>query len=270
MSLSSLEAGWCEQAAAIWWLDPLIATAAFATFINVFGVLEEQKSPKAAAAGGATAATAQSSSESVLFWLGLRPLSLITPVAGVAYWIGVYMWVCLIPPPAASSGCDFSSSPATCARILAELIFGVLAYDAIFFAIHVLEHQGPGTLRKGAHHMVHHGPGKDVRAMHVLQHSLVDGALQVLVNIIVQRNGPFGPKLKVTRWIHNVIVTYLLTESHARIPTLPLASRFPKTFAGVLHHRRHHASGGAPYQQFFGYLDAWLFGWQAPLAAAYA
>mmetsp|Transcript_51482 Transcript_51482/g.95234 ORF Transcript_51482/g.95234 Transcript_51482/m.95234 type:complete len:254 (+) Transcript_51482:105-866(+) len=242
---------WCEEAASIWWLDPFIATASFATFINFFSFLEERhvKRPSGAEHSG------------LLYWLGLRPLSVVTPVAGLAYWLGVYLWVCLVPPPAASSGCDFSLS--TMGRILVELVFGLLAYDALFFTIHVLEHRGPAAFRHSAHHMMHHAAGKDVRAMHVLQHSLLDGTLQVLVNIAVQRNGPFGPKLKVTRWFHNVIVTYLLTESHARIPKLPLSSRFPKLFSGVLHHKHHHGSGGAPYQQFFGYLDAFLFGWQA-------
>ena len=89
-------------------------------------------------------------------------------------------------------------------------------------------------------------------AARVLDHSLLDGALQVGVNILVQQYSPWGgAKSRLARWAHNVIVTWLLTESHAVAG--PRIGR--RWFAGVRDHHRHHRTGGRPYQQFFGYLD---------------
>ena len=31
---------------------------------------------------------------------------------------------------------------------------------------------------------------------------------------------------------------------------------FPRLLAGAARHREHHATGGPPYQQFFGFMDA--------------
>jgi sterol desaturase/sphingolipid hydroxylase (fatty acid hydroxylase superfamily) len=240
---------WCESAARIWWLEPLIATLSFALWVNIFSVLENQKN--------------KSKDDTVphdwLYWLGLRPFSFTTPAAGIAYWCGVFIWISLVPSPNTPSGCDLTL--ATACRFLIELVFGIVWYDATFFAIHVAMHKGPRWIRRLTNHKQHHGHHQEeLCAMHVLEHSLVDGTFQVLVNIMVQRSGLFGPKMRITRWIHNVVVTYLLTESHANLDVLPLASRFPQIFSGVRFHRQHHNTGGAPYEQFFTYLDRFFFG----------
>jgi len=76
--------------------------------------------------------------------------------------------------------------------------------------------------------------------------------VQVLVNICVQRTNVWGStKSRLARALHNVIVTWMLTESHTCAPAPRLARR---CFLGVQRHRAHHA-GSPYYQQFFGYLD---------------
>jgi len=77
----------------------------------------------------------------------------------------------------------------------------------------------------------------------------------VLVNITVQRRTPWGSaKTRLARWLHNLIVPGLLTESHSTGP-LRIARRL-SIFGGVRDHHLHHRHRGAPYQQFFTYLDS--------------
>ena len=59
----------------------------------------------------------------------------------------------------------------------------------------------------------------------------------------------------MARILHNVVVTLLLTDSHADTPWR-LSDMFPRLLAGAARHREHHATGGPPYQQFFGFMDA--------------
>ena len=65
----------------------------------------------------------------------------------------------------------------------------------------------------------HHGArGRTLNALETVQHSYADGFLQVAVNIVVQQISPFagfGGKHPLSRVLHNVVVTYLLTEAHA-------------------------------------------------------
>jgi hypothetical protein len=105
-----------------------------------------------------------------------------------------------------------------------------------------------------------------VESRDTLRHSLVDGSLQVLVNIMVQRQLPWGTvKSRLARALHNVLVTWLLTESHSAAPT-PYIWR--KWCVGVRDHCHHHNHSmplsssmqdwsyrRTRYQQFFGYLD---------------
>jgi hypothetical protein len=66
-------------------------------------------------------------------------------------------------------------------------------------------------------HRTHHAPApSQLCALDVLKHGFLDGALQVVVNIAVQQSTPFwGKKHDLSRLIHNVVLTFLLTESHA-------------------------------------------------------
>jgi sterol desaturase/sphingolipid hydroxylase (fatty acid hydroxylase superfamily) len=211
-----------------WWLDPAVATLAFACAIDVYDRRERS--------------------------LGCPPRTGFSVGAGVAYWAGIMLWVAVVPPPPV-----IPDGLPTCFReaayLAVEVGAGIAGYDLIFFAMHVAMHAlGART------HRVHHSHVADLRARDVLTHSLVDGSLQVLTNILVQRCTPWGAtKSRCARAIHNVVVTWMLTESHTCSPEPRVARRW---CAGVRRHREHHE--GAPYyQQFFGYADdllAWARG----------
>ena len=99
-----------------------------------------------------------------------------------------------------------------------ELLFGVWLYDLVFFPIHYLMHHSKwGKLRKihGYHHRV---TSHSLNALETVQHSYIDGFLQVAVNVLVQQISPFGGfrhKHFLSRLAHNLVVTYLLTEAHS-------------------------------------------------------
>ena len=57
-----------------------------------------------------------------------------------------------------------------------------------------------------------------------VQHGWWDGVLQVLVNVAVQRNLFFKAlpgKHPLSKFAHNLLVTYLLVESHSGYDNLP-------------------------------------------------
>ena len=127
------------------------------------------------------------------------------------------------------------SSPHDLAYLLAEVVSGIVLYDALFFVVHCLLHATASV-----HHKRHHVPS-DLRARDVLEHSAMDGTLQVLVNIACQRSTPWGAaKSRLGRALHNVIVTWMLTESHSAAPTKRV---WRHCFKGVQRHRSHHLAG---------------------------
>eukprot|EP00929_Paragymnodinium_shiwhaense_P047367 TRINITY_DN24026_c0_g1_i1.p1 TRINITY_DN24026_c0_g1~~TRINITY_DN24026_c0_g1_i1.p1 ORF type:complete len:146 (-),score=14.27 TRINITY_DN24026_c0_g1_i1:139-576(-) len=135
--------------------------------------------------------------------------------------------------------------------------------------IHLLMHKLP-YLPHG--HMTHHEmwdrenvEAKYLVAESVVHHSLFDGILQVVVNIVVQNMCFLGvPRHKFSRLVHNVVVTYLLTEAHAGLD-LPWATHrvFPEIFGGAARHEIHHHVHKCCYHQFFRYLDD-LLGYGPP------
>eukprot|EP00747_Dinoflagellata_sp_TGD_P035684 gnl/TRDRNA2_/TRDRNA2_138017_c0_seq2.p1 gnl/TRDRNA2_/TRDRNA2_138017_c0~~gnl/TRDRNA2_/TRDRNA2_138017_c0_seq2.p1 ORF type:complete len:258 (-),score=18.95 gnl/TRDRNA2_/TRDRNA2_138017_c0_seq2:147-920(-) len=160
------------------------------------------------------------------------------------------------------------AEPPSFLRLIAELALGIWAYDFVFYWIHLLMHRWP-RLPHG--HMVHHElsgemPGaRFLEADSVVNHSLADGALQVAVNILVQNLPLCGrPKHKLSRFLHNILVTYLLTEAHSGLD-LPWSTHriFPGVFGGALRHEAHHHMHTCCYHQFFIYLDD-LLGYGPP------
>ena len=116
----------------------------------------------------------------------------------------------------------------------------------------------PPPRRRHRHHHTRRGLEAHARALRacVCVHARAGGGwrrpTQVLVNICVQRTNPWGStKSRLARALHNVIVTWMLTESHTCAPSPRVGRRW---FVGVRRHRAHHA-GSPYYQQFFGYLD---------------
>ena len=140
-----------------------------------------------------------------------------------------------------------------------ELLFGVFLYDLCFFPIHWLMHKSSwGQMRKvhGYHHRL---SSHTLNSLETVQHSYIDGFLQVFVNILVQQITPFGvigEKHVMSRLAHNVLVTYLLSEAHSGYD-LPWMSHwlFPEFLGGAPRHEKHHHDGRVYYQQYFKYLD---------------
>ena len=153
----------------------------------------------------------------------------------------------------------------------AELLLGIFLYDLLFFPIHLAMHRSK-LGRACRIHGVHHGArGHTLNALETVQHSYADGFLQVAVNIVVQQISPFagfGGKHPFSRVLHNLAVTYLLSEAHSGYDLPWMTSNvFPELLGGAARHERHHASGRVYYQQYFKYLDDW-FGFTDEAAAA--
>jgi len=174
----------------------------------------------------------------------------------------VYVFVQFRTPP------PIEELPPSFARLVLEVSFGVVVYDFLYFWVHYALHRTAlGRLfRHQEHHDLH---CSKLCAHHVVQHSLSEGFLQVAVNILVQQWTPIaGPKHKLSRYAHNIVVTYLLTESHAGYDGPWCVHRlWPAVFGGAYRHELHHRSGRCCFHQFFRYLDD-LLGVGPPREAA--
>ena len=217
-----------------WSLEPLVATLSFAAFMRLFRLYEEKRPTSV-----------------------FRPPFLFSTRAFgslFVYWLGVAMWVCIVPRPVgAASGCPHSFGDYF--HLAAEVAAGLISYDFLFFFVHLLMHHS-ARFGSWTNHAQHHKFTHDESSYRTVNHSLVDGTMQVLVNILVQRHTPWGaPKTKLARLLHNVLIIELLVESHSSSRHPRIARRL---FTGVDGHVRHHRHGGPPYEAFFGYLDwAW-------------
>lgn len=150
-------------------------------------------------------------------------------------------------------------APPTFVRLVAEVALGIWAYDFAFYWLHLLMHTFP-RLPHG--HNVHHelkvaevGEAKVsfLEAESVVHHSFWDGGMQVLVNIAMQNLPLFGlPKHKLSRFIHNALVTYLLVETHSGLD-LPWGIHriCPAVFGGAHRHEIHHQTHRSCFHQFF-------------------
>lgn len=153
------------------------------------------------------------------------------------------------------------TGPIALPRLVGEVGFGVVAYDFAFSWLHAGMHWlGPHASDHHQHHQISGFCGR-VLALDTVNHGLLDGSLQVVVNILVQNIGIFGgPKHKLSRFIHNVVVTGLLVESHAGYDGFwSTHNLYPGILGGAKRHVAHHTSGKRYYQQFFCYLDDLLF-----------
>mmetsp|Transcript_18198 Transcript_18198/g.25044 ORF Transcript_18198/g.25044 Transcript_18198/m.25044 type:complete len:415 (-) Transcript_18198:44-1288(-) len=137
-----------------------------------------------------------------------------------------------------------------------EVLFGIWLYDLCFFPIHYMMHRtNVGSVRRV--HGYHHRASHTLNSLETVQHSYIDGFLQVFVNIMVQQISPFGgAKHTLSRLLHNIGVTYLLSEAHSGY-NLPWMSHnvFPEILGGAPRHEAHHHNGRVYYQQYFKYLD---------------
>ena len=164
-------------------------------------------------------------------------------------------------------------------NFLLEVVFGLVGYDFVYYWVHLAAHLCPlhryvipSIIRRSTDHARHHEE-YSVGARHTLYLSVVEGTLQFLSSILVQRYNYFTllvpwiqsttVKTRFARVLHNVLLVWMLTESHADPNDIrgkrKLARYFPSIFPGVVNHRLHH-SGKEPWrlQQFFAYLDQTL------------
>jgi len=224
-----------------WWFEPFQATVCWGLFINFYWYYERKH-------GFSSAKNFRDT-----IYLDEGPLF----SSGVAYWIGIYLWKCLVPPASHNSSDGIPSTWLELVYLMAELVTGIVLYDSIFFFIHWAMHDL--FILRTIHKRHHQRPDGTVESRDVLRHSILDGSLQVLINIIVQRTTPWGTaKSRLARLLHNFVVIWMLTESHCASPSPNIWRRW---FVGVREHRLHHL--GKPtrlglhhrHQQFFGYLD---------------
>jgi sterol desaturase/sphingolipid hydroxylase (fatty acid hydroxylase superfamily) len=224
-----------------WWFEPLLAVACFGVFVNLYWYHERIRG----------LSCTSNFSDTLRFELG--PLF----SSALAYLAGIFLWKMVVPPAAPFIPDGIPHSLGDACYLLAELISGIILYDAIFFFIHWAMHEIP--FLRSLHHRHHARPDGTVESRDTLRHSLVDGGLQVYINILVQRKSPWGMvKSRLARGLHNVIVIWMLAESHSASPYPNIWRRW---FVGVREHRLHHLGTSGRYgrhhrhQQFFGYLD---------------
>lgn len=226
-----------------WWLEPLVATLSFAVWIHFYSYHERRQG--------------LSRVNHFLDWaLDFRWGDIYASLVG--YWIGVYAFIMLRDSWNNKQNLEHGipTSLSELSNLVAEVVVGVVFYDALFFCVHMAMHEIPCL--KHIHFRHHHVVDHKLEASDVLRHSILDGSLQVLCNILVQERNVWNGSHKtlLARLLHNVVVTWMLTESHAACPSPSFWRRWCK---GVRLHRSHHLGTKNKkyprYQQFFGYLD---------------
>eukprot|EP00320_Phaeocystis_rex_P014154 CAMPEP_0119060212 /NCGR_PEP_ID=MMETSP1178-20130426/4217_1 /TAXON_ID=33656 /ORGANISM="unid sp, Strain CCMP2000" /LENGTH=374 /DNA_ID=CAMNT_0007041297 /DNA_START=45 /DNA_END=1169 /DNA_ORIENTATION=- len=152
-----------------------------------------------------------------------------------------------------------SLPPPTYWRLVIEVALGVFLYDLFFYPFHASFHKlrvGPWRRQHARHHQ---WAGKERvahNAVETVQNSYLDAGIQVSINILVQNISPWGFKHPLSRALHNLMVTYLLTEAHSGYD-LPFMSHkiFPRVFGGAPRHELHHQHGNVYFHQFFMWID---------------
>lgn len=216
-----------------WWFDPLTASLSFGFFIMWYWYEERKRG----------LSRDKTLNDGIGYGQAFESL--------VSYWIGVYLFKCIISPPSPVLPDGIPCNASDIFYLFAEVSSGIVLYDAGMFFVHWAMHQVPCLRRIHARH--HEYPEATLEARDTLRHSLLDGSLQVLVNICVQRTTPWGmTKSRLARALHNILVTWMLAESHTASPYPYIWRRW---CIGVRQHRLHHLGSLERHQQFFGYLD---------------
>ena len=139
-----------------WALEPLVATFAFLAFMRCFRLGEGRSAS-----------------------IFKRPFHFTRRGFGalIVYWLGVSLWVSVVPTvKGAADGCP--SDAHSFAHLMAEVASGIVAYDFLFFWIHLLMHTNKTVSWLTAHEQ-HHRYAHEESAHRTVNHSVVDGALQV-------------------------------------------------------------------------------------------
>jgi hypothetical protein len=274
-----------------WWLvEPFVASLSFAMFINIYWFQERKRGLSRDNNFWTTVNLCSMGdlyNSLVAYWIGIFVLRIIQYFAIVIF--NRLPRMTLVTMKVKSSSVPLSLLQSMDHRhhdtiptdfngmcyLISEVVTGIILYDASFFFIHWMLHE-VSWIKQWHHRHHHHQPGASLlEARDVLRHSLVDGILQVGCNIIVQQYHisvvfsslklTFKPKTRIARVVHNIVVPWMLTESHTSSPAPWVWRRF---FVGVRehryhhlrYHRQHHDNGERNitierHQQFFGYLD---------------
>lgn len=231
-----------------WWMEPLVASVSFAAAVHFYWYQERKRG---LSREGSFMDVMMKNGDGA-FVRGDLTNSLL------AYWVGIMSLRIVVPQQQLPDGIPVNLNDVI--YFIGEVVSGVILYDAIFFVLHWLMHNVRYLQRFHRRHH-HTPPQRTVEARDVLRHSMVDGTLQVLCNILVQQRNHMGQlKSRLARVVHNVVVTWMLTESHTASPDPNI---FRRWFSGVRDHRSHHLGTmrkhhRESYQQFFGYLDSAL------------
>jgi sterol desaturase/sphingolipid hydroxylase (fatty acid hydroxylase superfamily) len=223
-----------------WWFDPVVASVSFGGFVNWYWNHERKR--------GLSSDTTFTQS------MGWGPL--FDSLA--AYWIGICIFMRVVPPPAPTLPDGIPNNVSEVLYLVAEVVSGIVLYDAGMFFLHLAMHE---FQMLKSWHAKHHDQGAGtVEARDTLRHSLLDGSLQVIVNIGVQRFTFWGAvKSRLARCLHTILVTWMLAESHTASPE---PNSWRNWFVGVREHRLHHLGKHNRHEQFFGYLDDARAWWQ--------
>jgi len=152
-----------------------------------------------------------------------------------------------------------SLPPPTYWRLVTEVALGIFLYDLFFYPFHASFHKlrvGPWRRQHTRHHQWASKERVAHNAVETVQNSYLDSGIQVAINILVQNISPWGYKDPLSRALHNLMVTYLLTEAHSGYD-LPFMSHrlFPRVFGGAPRHELHHQHGNVYFHQFFMWID---------------
>lgn len=258
-----------------WWLrhdsfEPWLATGAFAFWINCWRVVDLFCPALQRWRINSTSSEVDLKGQGKLEFV-LRPG--FSNLAIVAYLLPLLVFDQLYPRRQLPLGCP------TSAELVGGVCCSIFVYDFIFYWIHLALHKVPWLFRHV--HSTHHRQvdltsketgeyarirchnlvtvvvSERLRRATTVHHSLLDGTLQVGANIVALKLLGLHP---LTRAVHNIVVTYLLTETHAGydMPWM-LHNVIPcGVLGGAPRHEAHHHCGSVHYHQFFTYLDRWL------------
>lgn len=184
-----------------------------------------------------------------------------TTVPAVAYWGTIYLLFDQLGLGYYLFGAKPLFETPSFGRVALEVASGIFLYDLLFYPFHSSFHQ-LRVPRWRRLHLRHHRFASEETVAHnaveTVQNSYADAGIQVAINILVQNLSPWGLACKhpLSRLLHNLLVTYLLSESHSGYD-LPFQSHrlFPAVFGGAPRHEHHHQRGDVCFHQFFKYLD---------------
>jgi sterol desaturase/sphingolipid hydroxylase (fatty acid hydroxylase superfamily) len=172
-------------------------------------------------------------------------------IMGAGYMGAIYLFHCFKTKP------PLDVAPPSARRLGVEVACGIVAYDVLEFCAHLLLHRcGPRVQHV---HKTHHAEAR-LSSFEVLNHSPLDALQQVALNVLVQHISPWPNKHSLSKMVHNVMITYMLTEIHAGYDGPWCMHRvWPSIFGGAARHEVHHRDGNVYYAELFVFLDD-LFG----------